>query len=310
MKILFAGTPQFAVPTLQMLLGSGHELCAIYTQPDRPAGRGQKAKPSPVKQLAQAQGLTVRQPETLKTTQEQEAMLAFGADLLVVVAYGLILPEAVLNIPRLGCVNVHASLLPRWRGAAPIQRAILAGDRETGVTIMFIGPRLDAGPMLCKAACPILPLETAGELHDRLAVLGAQTLRETLPDIDAGRAAPEIQDEALVTYAEKLNKTEAQLDWWLPALELERRVRAFNPWPVAETAYGNTTLRIWRAQALDEVTEGAPGEVRVRGKMLDVVTGQGVLRLLEVQLPGGRRMTAQAFSNAHDLGSVCLGASA
>lgn len=310
MKILFAGTPQFAVPTLQMLLGSGHELCAIYTQPDRPAGRGQKAKPSPVKQLAQAQGLTVRQPETLKTTQEQEAMLAFGADLLVVVAYGLILPEAVLNIPRLGCVNVHASLLPRWRGAAPIQRAILAGDRETGVTIMFIGPRLDAGPMLCKAACPILPLETAGELHDRLAVLGAQTLRETLPDIDAGRAAPEIQDEALVTYAEKLNKTEAQLDWWLPALELERRVRAFNPWPVAETAYGNTILRIWRAQALDEVTEGAPGEVRVRGKMLDVVTGQGVLRLLEVQLPGGRRMTAQAFSNAHDLGSVCLGASA
>jgi methionyl-tRNA formyltransferase len=310
MKILFAGTPEFAVPTLQMLLDSGHEICAVYTQPDRPAGRGQKAKPSPVKHLAQVHGLPVRQPDTLKTPQEQEAMRAFGADLLVVVAYGLILPKTVLTIPRIGCINVHASLLPRWRGAAPIQRAILAGDCETGITIMLIEPKLDAGPMLRKASCPILPLETAGELHDRLAVLGAQTLREILPEVEAGRLVPEIQDESLATYAEKLNKADAELDWSRPAIDLERRVRALNPWPVAETRYRQTTLRIWRAQAADEAAEGVPGDVRVRGKALEVVTGQGMLRLLEVQLPGGRRMPVQGFLNAHDLDSVRLGVSA
>jgi methionyl-tRNA formyltransferase len=228
----------------------------------------------------------------------------------VVVAYGLILPKTVLTIPRIGCINVHASLLPRWRGAAPIQRAILAGDCETGITIMLIEPKLDAGPMLRKASCPILPLETAGELHDRLAVLGAQTLREILPEVEAGRLVPEIQDESLATYAEKLNKADAELDWSRPAIDLERRVRALNPWPVAETRYRQTTLRIWRAQAADEAAEGVPGDVRVRGKALEVVTGQGMLRLLEVQLPGGRRMPVQGFLNAHDLDSVRLGVSA
>ena len=309
MKILFAGTPEFAVPTLRMLLDSGHEICAVYTQPDRPAGRGRTAKSSPVKLLAQEQGLPVRQPDTLKTALELETLRGFQADLLVVVAYGLILPKAVLEIPRLGCINVHASLLPRWRGAAPIQRAILAGDRETGVTIMCIEPKLDAGPMLCKARCNILPLETAAELQNRLAVLGAQTLRDALPGIETGELVPEIQDETLVTYAEKLDKGEASLDWSLPAIELERRVCAFNPWPVAETRYRHTSLRIWRAQALDEITEGGAGEVQVHGKFLDVATGRGILRLLEVQLPGGKRMPAQAFLNAHDVHAVRFGVS-
>jgi len=290
-----------------MLLDSRHEVCAVYTQPDRPAGRGRKAMPSPVKLLATARGVPVYQPESLKMPEEQEVLRARGADLLVVVAYGLILPKAVLDTPRLGCVNVHASLLPRWRGAAPIQRAIEAGDRETGVTIMLIEPKLDAGPMLCKAACPILPLETAAELHDRLADLGAQTLQDALPGIEGGNLVPQMQDESLVVYAEKLDKREAKLDWSCSAIQLERQVRAFNPWPVAETRYRDSTLRIWRAEALDDMAEGAPGELLARGKTLEVATGQGVLRLLEVQIPGGRRVSAEAFLNAQDIGSLCLG---
>lgn len=310
MKILFAGTPEFAVPTLQMLLDSEHEICAVFTQPDRPAGRGQKNKPSAVKLLAEAHGLSIRQPTTLRLPDAQEELRGFGVDLMVVVAYGLILPLAVLREPRLGCVNVHASLLPRWRGAAPVQRAILAGDRETGVTIMWMEPKLDAGPMLSKAVIPILPLETAGELQDRLAVLGAETLRDTLPAIELGNGIAEIQDETLVTYAEKVDKREALLDWSRPAIELERQVRAFNPWPVAETSYRQTILRVWRAEALDEATTRAPGEMFTCGRALYVAAGRGVLRLLEVQLPGGRRVPAQAFVNAHDIDSVRLGATA
>lgn len=307
MKIIFAGTPEFAVPPLEALLASQHQVCAVYTQPDRPAGRGRKLTPSPVKQVAERHGIPVFQPLGLKDPAEQEQLQTLQADLMVVVAYGLILPKAVLEIPRLGCINIHASLLPRWRGAAPIQRAVLAGDEEAGITIMFIEPRLDAGPMLLKKACPIGPLETAGELHDRLSRLGADALMETLPALESGTIQPEIQDEFLVTYAAKLDKEEALLDWSKPAIDLERQVRAFNPWPVAETEYRGQKLRIWLAEALDEATTAVPGTVLARDKTLDVATGRGVLRLLEVQLPGAKRITAQDFLNAHPVQSEHLG---
>ncbi|QSA96808.1 methionyl-tRNA formyltransferase [Methylococcus sp. EFPC2] len=310
MKILFAGTPDFAVPTLRMLLASGHEIAAVYTQPDRPAGRGRKTQPSPVKELALAHGIPVIQPESLRPAEEQDRLRSYGADLMVVIAYGLILPKAVLEIPRLGCVNVHASLLPRWRGAAPIQRAILAGDAETGVTIMCIEPKLDAGPMLHKARTPIAPLESAQDLHDRLAVLGAEALRASLPGIETASLQPEIQDESGVTYAEKLEKREAAIDWTRPAVELERQVRAFNPWPVAETTWRGSILRIWRAEALEREAGAEPGTVLAAGKSLEVATGRGVLNVLELQLPGGKRLPAQAFLNAHALNGVRLGADA
>jgi methionyl-tRNA formyltransferase len=308
MRIVFAGTPDFAVPSLERLLESEHTVVAVYTQPDRPAGRGRKDKPSPVKALALAHGIEVRQPESLKPAEEQAILRSFAADLMVVVAYGLILPKVVLDIPRLGCVNVHGSLLPRWRGAAPIQRAIYAGDRETGVTVMFLEPKMDAGPMLRKVATPIHALETSADLYERLAVLGAKALAESLPGIEDGTRVPEIQDESQVTYAQKLDKCEATLDWTLPALDLARRVRAFNPWPVAETLYQGEMLRIWLAEALDETTDAAPGTVLPGRKTLDVATGAGVLRLLEVQLPGGKRLAASAFLNARPLAGVRLGA--
>ncbi|BBL72388.1 methionyl-tRNA formyltransferase [Methylogaea oryzae] len=307
MKIIFAGTPDFAVPTLQMLLDNGYPVCAVYTQPDRPAGRGRHAAASPVKQLALQHGLTVMQPASFKEPGALDALRAFDADLMVVVAYGMLLPQAVLDIPRLGCVNNHASLLPRWRGAAPIQRSLLAGDKETGVTLMRIELKLDAGPMLRKAAVAIGADETGGELHDRLAQLGAELLRESLPDLLAERLPGEIQDESLVTYAEKLNKQEARIDWGRPAADIERQVRAFNPWPVAETQYQGQQLRIWRAKALALAAHGQPGTVKVDGRTLLVAAGDGVLRLDEVQLPGGKRMAADAFLNAHNVSGVRLG---
>jgi methionyl-tRNA formyltransferase len=310
MRIVFAGTPDFAVPSLKRLLASEHTVAAVYTQPDRPAGRGRKDKPSPVKALALDHGIEVRQPESLKPADEQALLRGYAADLMVVVAYGLILPKAVLDIPRLGCVNVHGSLLPRWRGAAPIQRAIYAGDTETGVTVMFLEPKMDTGPMLRKISTPIGPLETSADLYERLAVLGAQALGDCLPGIGDGTLQAEIQDASQVTYAQKLDKSEAALDWTLPALDLARRVRAFNPWPVAETLYQGEMLRIWLAEALDETTDAAPGVVLPGRKTLDVATGAGLLRLLEVQLPGGKRLAAAAFLNARPLAGVRLGADA
>lgn len=310
MKILFAGTPEFAVPTLAMLLASKHEVVGVYTQPDRPAGRGRKEKPGPVKALAEAHGLATRQPTSLKSPEAQEELRAFGADLMVVVAYGLILPKTVLEIPKLGCINVHGSLLPRWRGAAPIQRAIYAGDAETGVTIMFMEPTLDTGPMLLKAATPIGALETSAELYERLALLGAQALADCLPAIESGTIQPEIQDDTQATLAKKLDKAEAIIDWTLPALEIERRVRAFNPWPVAETSYEGAVLRIWRAQALEGQPDGEPGAILPNPKSLDVVTGAGILRLLEVQLPGGKRLSATDFLNGRSVKNLRLGGGA
>lgn len=307
MTIIFAGTPDFAVPTLQMLLDNGYPICAVYTQPDRPAGRGRHDTASPVKQLAQQHGLRILQPVSFKEAGAIEALQALNADLMVVVAYGLLLPQAVLDAPRLGCVNLHASLLPRWRGAAPIQRALLAGDAETGITLMRIELKLDAGPMLRKAATAIGTNETGGELHDRLAQIGADTLRDALPDLLADRLTAETQDEALVSYASKLSKAEALIDWQQPATQIERLVRAFNPWPVAETRYQGQQLRIWRAKALSDSAQAAPGVTRVNGHNLLVACGTGMLCLEEVQLPGGKRLPVAAFLNAHALDGQRLG---
>jgi methionyl-tRNA formyltransferase len=307
MKIIFAGTPEFAVPTLRMLLDSEHEVCAVYTQPDRPAGRGRKLHPSPVKELALKAGIPVLQPDTLKTDEELQQIASFNADLFVVVAYGMILTQAVLDVPRLGCINVHGSLLPRWRGAAPIQRAIMAGDEKTGVTIMQMVRKLDAGDMLHKEECVIGPDDTASDLHDKLAQLGAIGLAKVLEQIKAGTVHAEKQDESLVTYAEKLEKSEAVLDWTQPAEQLARKVRGLNAWPVAQTLYRGEVLRIWRAEAINIDTDAEPGSVRCVNKTMDVATGKGMLRLHEVQLPGGKRMSIQAFLNAHDVEALKLG---
>jgi methionyl-tRNA formyltransferase len=308
MKVIFAGTPEFAVPTLQMILNSGHEVCAVYTQPDRPSGRGRKMKMSPVKALALSAQIPVFQPESLKSPEALAEIVGLDADLMVVVAYGLLLPQVILDAPRLGCINVHASLLPRWRGAAPIQRAIISGDVETGVTIMEMVLKLDAGAMLHKECCRVDPEESASELHDRLAVLGAVGLKKVLPLLERGDVIRVEQDESDVCYAKKLQKDEVLIDWNKSAVILARQVLGFNSWPVAQTLYHGQVLRIWRASAYDSVVEGVPGAVQVgKERVLEVMTGQGVLRLLEVQLPGGKRMPSEAFLNAHDVTGVTLG---
>lgn len=298
MKILFAGTPEFSVPSLEACVQSPHSVVAVLTQPDRPAGRGRRMIPGPVKQFALQHGMRVLQPETLRSNEAETLLRGLQVDVMVVVAYGLILPASILAIPRLGAINVHASLLPRWRGAAPIQRAVLAGDEETGVTIMQVEPKLDAGPTFLKRARPIAPGQTAGELHDALSTLGAEALLEVLVQLENGTALSEPQDEDLVTYADKLSKDEAQLDWTRPAVELERQIRAFNPWPVAECFLDNQILRVWRAEALTERSDLAPGTVLPGRRTWDMATGEGLLRFLEVQLPGRRRVSAQDFLNA------------
>jgi methionyl-tRNA formyltransferase len=308
MKIVFAGTPEFSLPVLEILMHSRHPLVAVYTQPDRPAGRGRHTRFSPVKQLALAHDIPVCQPDTLRSNAAREELAAWRADLMVVVAYGLILPPAVLALPELGCINVHASLLPRWRGAAPIQRAILAGDSETGVTLMQMEAGLDTGPILASARCPITADMTGGQLHDRLAEIGAQLLRENLERIAHGELEPQPQDDSLATYADKLDKQEALIDWNQSAKEIGRKVRAFNPWPVAETRYAGKQLRIWEAQPLDAKGDHPPGRVLAAGKPgIDVACGVGVLRVLRVQLPGARALAAADFVNAHALEGVSLG---
>ncbi|MBL4638853.1 MAG: methionyl-tRNA formyltransferase, partial [Proteobacteria bacterium] len=237
MRIIFAGTPDFAANTLEALLTTDHEICAVYTQPDRPSGRGRKLTASPVKQLAVEHQIPVQQPLNFKSEEIKQILAAYQADLMIVVAYGLLLPQAVLDAPTLGCINIHASLLPRWRGAAPIQRAILAGDHETGICIMQMEAGLDTGPVLAQATCPIHDDDTAQILHDRLVLLGAKTLLETLPEIESRQQQAKKQDDALSCYADKLKKQEAIIDWHQPAIRIAKQIHAFNPWPVAQTTW-------------------------------------------------------------------------
>ena len=307
MKIVFAGTPEFALPSLQALNDSGHDLCAVYTQPDRPAGRGRKLTASPVKTLALNAGIPVYQPENFKQAVDMDLLASLQPDLMVVIAYGIILPQKVLDIPKYGCINVHGSLLPRWRGAAPIHRAVMAGDAQTGVTIMKMVRKLDAGDMLYKIPCPITQDSTSSSLHDQLAILGATGLLEVVNQIEQGGCTAEPQDEALVTYAHKLEKAEAMLDWREPAVELDRKVRGLNAWPVAQTLFKGEVLRIWRSQVIDRPGGLAAGMISCSEHALDVGAGGGVLRLLDVQLPGGKRIAGKDFLNAHQADGVRLG---
>ncbi|MGB6976628.1 MAG: methionyl-tRNA formyltransferase [Gammaproteobacteria bacterium] len=301
LKLIFAGTPEFAVPALQALIASAHTISAVYTQPDRPAGRGQQLTASPIKQLALSHHLPLYQPATLRTLQEQQQLQALQVDAMIVVAYGLLLPATILSAPRYGCFNIHASLLPRWRGAAPIQRAILAGDTETGITIMQMDEGLDTGAILHQVRCPINAEDTSAILYQRLAQLGAPALLKTLTDLEQGLLHPTSQDATQACYAAKITKEEAQLDWQQAAEILERQVRAFNPWPIAYTHLQKERLRIWDAQALPNPSpqETTPGTLlAIHKKSLDVATGRGILRLLEVQLPGTRRLSVADFLNA------------
>lgn len=302
MRIIFAGTPDFAAETLQALLASEHEVCAVYSQPDRPAGRGRKLTASPVKTLAIANSIPIEQPLTFKDDEAVSRLNSYKADLMVVVAYGLLLPQSVLDTPRLGCINVHASLLPRWRGAAPIQRAILAGDKKTGVCIMQMEAGLDTGPVLAQASCSIAETDTAQILHDRLAKLGAETLLTALRDLPQRQQYAMAQDDALSNYAAKLHKQEAVIDWQLDAQSILRKVNAFNPWPVAQTLWNGNVFRIWQAQWLPRQTDTEAGTVMDVSKAgIDVMTGDGLLRITQLQVPGKRAMSVQDFLNANQL---------
>lgn len=300
LRIVFAGTPEFAARHLQALLDAGHPVVGVYTQPDRPAGRGQKLMPSPVKQLASQHNIPLFQPSSLRDPMAQAELAALRPDLLLVVAYGLILPQAVLDIPRLGCINSHASLLPRWRGAAPIQRAIQAGDGESGVTLMQMEAGLDTGPMLCKVTTPISTEDTAGSLHDRLAELGAQAMAAAIGPLVRGELRGEKQDDSLATYAHKLNKDEARIDWQQPATELDRQIRAFNPWPISHAQLDGETVKV--LSAVPEQASGPAGTILSANKDgLTVACGEGALRLTRLQMPGGKALAfADLFNSRRD----------
>ena len=316
LRIAFAGTAEFALPALHALLGSKHTVVGVLTRPDRPKGRGRQLAASPVKAVAQAHGLPISQPATLNSESDRAELAAWRPDLLVVVAYGLILPRAVLELPPLGGVNIHASLLPRWRGAAPIQRAILAGDTQTGVTIMLMDAGLDTGSIVLQRRTPIAPTDTGGSLHERLAQLGAPALLEALEGRAAGTLAGRPQPSEGVTYAAKIDKGEALIDWTRDAIEIERQVRAFNPWPVAETRLEGEQLRVFAARA-EVLPDGSAGSepmhsqsgtiTAVREDSLLVRCGQGYLALQQVQRPGRRPVAARDFAHGRALTGCRLG---
>ena len=300
LRVLFAGTPEFALSPLQALIDEACVIVAVLTQPDRPAGRGKQLRASPVKQLALDNKLEVLQPESLKDPEWQEKLAGLQPDLMVVVAYGLMIPDRLLTLPRFGCWNIHASLLPRWRGAAPIQRAIEAGDDQTGVCIMQMEVTLDTGPVYKCLTTAIEPLDTAGSLHDRLAVLGAQALRDCIKLLIRGELPQAVvQDDSQAVYASKLSKAEAELDWNQAAEVLQRRIRAFNPWPVVWCVLDGQRLRIWKAEVVDDVADCNPGAILNDQQSLVIGTAEKSLKILELQRAGGQRMTAEQFLNAY-----------
>jgi len=305
MRIVFAGTPAFAVTPLNSLIAAGHEIVAVYTQPDRPAGRGRSLTASPVKIAAVDQRLTVVQPHSFKGPKETEQLAAFNPEVMVVVAYGLILPRSVLEIPARGCLNIHASLLPRWRGAAPIPRAIEAGDSKTGITIMQMDAGLDTGDILLSKEIPITDTDTAGSIHDRLSELGGQTITDALDLLALGGLSAKPQDEKGACYAPKLDKSEVDIDWRHPAVDLQRKIRALNPWPVASTCFQKKLYRIWDADPLHEAVDGGeagPGQiVAINEQGIHVRTGDGVLILTRMQAQGGRALDARTFANGQRL---------
>lgn len=301
LKLIFAGTPDFAASSLQALIDSEHQVIAVYTQPDRQSGRGKKVSMSPVKELALEHNIPVEQPVNFKSDQDKSILAKYNADLMIVAAYGLLLPQVILDTPKLGCINVHGSLLPRWRGAAPIQRAIQAGDKESGITIMQMEAGLDTGPMLAKTTTPITETDTGSSLHDKLAIQGAELLVETLNKISDAKISAELQDNESATYAHKLSKKEALLDWNQSAEELERTIRAFNSWPVAQSMIDDKTIRIWQADIIEDShhqNHQAGTIIEAKKEGIIVACGQNSLRLTELQLPGSRKMSVKDLLNA------------
>jgi methionyl-tRNA formyltransferase len=297
-RLVFAGTPDFAATALNALLQTDHEVVGVYSQPDRPSGRGRKLAPSPVKQAALDAGIPVFQPQTLKTPEAREQLTDLNADIMVVAAYGLILPQAILDIPRHGCLNIHASLLPRWRGAAPIQRAIAAGDRQTGITIMQMDAGLDTGDMLLKLTTPITDSDTGGSLHDRLADLGGDAIIDALAGITEGTLRPTPQDNAQACYASKLSKEEGQIDWTEDATAIHRKIRAFNPWPGTYTDAGDLRVRLHESEVVDITSDRHPGTVVARSREgIDIACGLDVLRVTRLQLPGSRAQSVNDLIN-------------
>ena len=302
LKIVYAGTPEFAVPALQALIDSPHQVVAVYTQPDRPAGRGRKVQFGPVKQLAVDAGIPTEQPLTLKDQETQDILAAYNADVMVVAAYGLILPQVVLDMPHYGCLNIHGSLLPRWRGAAPIHRAIQAGDKETGVTIMQMAAGLDTGDMLLKTPCPITAADTSQTIHDKLSIAGADSILSVLEGLPEGKFNAEPQNESQASYAKKLTKAEAEIDWHLPAEQIDRTIRAFNPWPVAFTLYHGKPLRIFMSRVEDFKSKEPAGTViKESPDGICVATGEGVISFSKLQLPGKKAMDVKNFLNGRSL---------
>ena len=300
LRVIFAGTPDFAATSLAALIHSQHDIIAVYTQPDRPAGRGRKLHASPVKELALEHDIPVLQPQNFKDVETSNTLRDLNADIMIVAAYGLILPQAVLDTPRLGCLNIHASLLPRWRGAAPIQRAIAAGDTESGISIMQMDAGLDTGDILRLDSCEIRSDDTGGSLHDRLAEIGATAILNCLDDVIENKIKPQKQDNSAAVYAHKLNKKEAEINWSSSAEQIQQLIRAFNPWPVTYTYLNNKTLRLWSAEIVNETSTAKAGTViRCDKKGIDVTCGEGVLRLLKLQAAGSKAMDANVFLNGH-----------